>query len=99
VTDAREPITPTLDVGLEVAVEEMTGFEALGIEKRFGRKMEDLGGMALLMGAVWVYENRDGKKASWNAIEAMTLRQLRGYFTESDDVVADDPDSESGKER
>jgi hypothetical protein len=98
VTDDRPPVEPTLDVTLQVAVEEMTGFEVMGIEKRYGRKMEDLGGTALMVGVVWAYENRDGKKTSWVAVEQRTLRELNGYFQPApDDVNEDEPDSEPGK--
>lgn len=92
-------IKPTHDVPLSVAVEEITGFETLGIEKRYGRKMEELGGTTLLMGVVWVYENRGDKKTSWSAIEARTLRELNGYFpAEPVDADTNEPDSDLGKE-
>lgn len=95
----REQAPPsTLDVPLQAAIEEMTGFEALGIEKHYGRKLEDLSGMSLSIGVVWVYENRRGK-VGWPTIEAMTIRQLNGYFADApDDVDPDDPDSDAGKD-
>lgn len=74
------PVKPTLDVPLSVAVEELTGFEVLGVQKRFRKNMDGLGGAEILMGTVWAYENRDGKTASWQTIEAMTMRELTGYF-------------------
>jgi hypothetical protein len=92
-----EPDAPTLDLPLQAAIEEMTGFEALGIEKRYGRKLEELGGMALTIGVVWVYENRR-EKTSWVTVEQRTLRQLNGYFAQPpDDINEDEPDSPLGK--
>lgn len=96
-TDQRPKIEPTVDVPMSVATEEITGFEAIGIEKRFGRKLEELGGTSLMIGLVWVYENRTAKK-SWTAVEGMTLRELQGYFQpEPDDTDPEDPDTEVGK--
>ena len=96
--DKREPIEPSVDLPLSAAVEEITGFEAIGIEKRLGAKLEDLGGTSLLIGVVWVYENRGDRKVSWQDVQSRSLRALRGYFQpEPDDVDPDDPDSELGK--
>jgi hypothetical protein len=97
-TAPREPVVPTSDMPLSVAAEELTGFETLAIEKRFGRKMEELSAASLTMAIVWACENRTAKTA-WNVVEAMTLRQLGGYFQdEPPDVDAEDPDSDLGKE-
>ena len=93
------PITPTVDVPLSDAVQELTGFEALAIQKRTGHKLEDLGGIDLTIGVVWAYSNRNGQKTSWTAVEQMTFRELTGFFAaEPDDVDQDDPDSDAGKD-
>jgi hypothetical protein len=85
----RETITPTCDVPLSVAVEELTGFEILGIQKRFGKTMDSMGGAEILMGTVWALENRDAKTKSWTAVESMTMRALSGYFP----AEPEDPDT------
>lgn len=88
-TRKPEPITPTLDVPLSVAVEELTGYEILGVQKRFGKSMDAMGGAEILLGTVHAYENRGGKTASWQVIEGMTMRQLTGYFqTEPEDELS-----------
>lgn len=98
-TQPTPPITPTVDIALSDAVEELTGFEALTIERRYNKKLEDLGGIALTIGVVYAYENRTGNKRNWASVENMTFRELTGYFAaEPDDVDQDEPDSEAGKE-
>lgn len=94
----REPIVPTHDVPLNEAADSITGFESLGIERHYGKPMEDLGGISLIMGVVWAYRNRLGQ-TSWTAVESMTLAQLNGYFPpEPEDPDESEPDSEMGKE-
>lgn len=93
------PPAPTLDLPLSDAVQELTGFEALTIERRYNAKLEELGGIGLTIGVVWAYENRAGKKRSWASVESMTFKQLTGYFApEPDDVNQDEPDSATGKD-
>lgn len=94
-----EPIKPTLDLPLSVAVEELTGFEVIAIERHYKMKLEELGGIRTLVGAVWAFEQRKSDKpVPWASIEALSMRQLGGYFEdEPDDVMPDDPDSELGK--
>jgi hypothetical protein len=90
---------PTVDVPLSDAVQELTGFEALALERRYNTKLEELGGIPLMIGVVWAYENRGGGKRSWASVEQMTFRELTAYFApEPDDVDADDPDSDAGKD-
>lgn len=93
------PITPTMDVALSDAVQELTGFEAMVIERRNDKKLEELGGIALTIGVVYIYENRNGNKRTWSSVENMTFRELTGYFApEPDDVNEGDPDSAVGKD-
>ena len=91
---------PTIDLPLSEAVQGLTGFEALGIQKHYGTTFDQLGGIALTIGVVWAYENRGDKKRSWASVEAMTFRELTaGYFApEPDDVNEDEPDSDAGKD-
>lgn len=97
-TDPTAP-APTLDIPLSDAVQELTGFEALHIERRYNKKLEELGGISLTIGVVWAYENRNGQKRSWASVENMTFRELTGYFApEPDDVNEDEPDSDTGKD-
>lgn len=95
-TDDKPP--PILDVPLSDAVQELTGFETLQVERRYNSKLEDLGGISLTIGVVWAYENRGGNKRTWSSVESMTVRELTGYFaSEPDDVNEDEPDSDAGK--
>lgn len=92
-------ITPTVDIPLSDAVQELTGFEALAVQRRFGQKIEDMGGVSLAIGVVWAYENRGEKKRAWVSIEGMSFRELMGYFSpEPDDVDESAPDSDAGKD-
>lgn len=94
-----EPVTPpTLDIPLEDAIQEMTGFELRAIQRRLNMKMEELGRVDLTIGAIFTYENRNGNKRSWASVENMTLKDMSGYFAPSpQDADPDDPDSELGK--
>lgn len=94
-----EPIKPTLDLPMTIAVEELTGFEVMAIERHFKQKIDDLGAVRLMIGTVWAFESRTlGKPAPWAEVEHMSMRQLSGYFEpEPDDVMPDDPDSDLGK--
>jgi hypothetical protein len=89
--DEREPIKPTCPWPLSVAVEELTGWEVIEIEKHFGLPMEKLGGTRILVGVVHAFENRDGNKASWTDIEKMSIRELNGYFQPEEKAA--DPES------
>lgn len=84
-----------VDLPLSEAVEELTGFEVLGIQTHYGSTMEQLGAIKLVLGAVWAYANR-AEKTSWQKVESMTLKQLNSYFG-PEPVVADE-ESELGKE-
>jgi len=87
-----EEVKPTADVPLEEAVQELTGFEVLGIQKRFGTDFEKLGGLQALIGTVWALENRQ-VKTDWSTVERMTIKQLNGYFPEREP----DPEGEQGE--
>jgi hypothetical protein len=89
-----DDIKPSTDLTLKEALDSLTGFEVLAIEGKFGRHLEDLGGMSTLIGAVWAVENRSDK-VSWPAVQARTMRELNGFFTADDDHA--DEDSEQGK--
>lgn len=92
--DTRPPVTPTLDLPLEDATQELTGFEALAIQKHFkATSLGEIGPFALTMGVVWAYENRR-EKTEWATVQAMTLRELHGYFA----PTPSDPDSDEGKD-
>lgn len=90
---------PVVDLPLSAAVEELTGFEVIAVENHFRKDFQALGGMKTLIGAVWVYGNRDGRKMEWATAKGMTLKQMQCYFApEPDDPIEDDPDSDMGKE-
>lgn len=88
---------PVVDLPLSVAVEELTGFEVIAVEKHFAKDFQDLGGFKTLLGTVWVYGNRDGRTMDWKAVKSMTLKQLNGYFV-AEPVEAVEGQSELGKE-
>lgn len=93
--DQRTPPagTPVVDLPLDEAIQELTGFEVLEIEKHFGRPMEQLGGTSLLIGAVVVFEKRAGRSPSWQVVKGRSMKQLSQFF--ADESV--DPDDEQGK--
>ncbi len=78
-----EPVKPTIDMPLDEALQELTGFEVIGSQKHYGDQFEKLGGIRTLCAAVWAWENRTAK-VSWAAVEGRTLRELSGYFAERD---------------
>lgn len=87
-------VTPTLDVPLDEAVAGLTGWETLEIEKHYKGTIDTLGAIKLTIGTVHAYENRDGNRRSWQSVEAMTLRELQGYFAQP----PKEPDGELGKD-
>lgn len=89
----REQIAPTLDIPMDVAAEELTGFEVLAIQKHYKLDLRELGAVRTMIAVVWCYENRR-EAVGWPAVEAMTLRQLSGYFAPG----SVEPDDEVGKE-
>lgn len=91
-----EDVKPTLDLPLSEAMNELTGFEIIAIEKHFGAPMENVAGTSLLIGAVWAFENRGAGTRSWADVKSMSMRQLNGYF-EAEPVAPDD-ESELGKD-
>ncbi|HLL68810.1 MAG TPA: hypothetical protein VK453_24315 [Micromonosporaceae bacterium] len=88
----RPDITPTVDFTIQEAMEELTGFETIAIQKRFGNEIEKLGGVITMIALVWAFENRRAK-VDWGTVERKTLRELNGYFAK-----ADDPDVVEGKD-
>lgn len=88
-----EEIKPTLDMPLKEAINELTGFEVIGIQKHYGAQFEQLGGIQAICGTVWAFENRT-VKTEWSAIERRTIRELNGYFAERDA----DPESDQGND-
>lgn len=89
----QQPVTPTLDIPLSEAVEGLTGFEVIAVEKHFGRTLADLGAVLLVIGVVWAYENRENK-TDWSIVKARSLRELNGYFAPE----PADPDDDTGKD-
>jgi hypothetical protein len=85
-------VVPVVDVPLEEAVKDLTGFEVLEIEKHYKGTMDNLGGTKMLIGTIHAYRNRQEQTASWNAVEAMTLREMTEFFAEP----APEPDGEQG---
>jgi hypothetical protein len=95
----KEPISPSVDIPLSDAAEELTGAEARTIQQHFREKLENLGSIELTIGLVYTYENRAGNKVGWAAVEGRSIRELSGFFApEPEDASDDEPDSVSGKD-
>lgn len=78
---APPPAGPVNELPMSVATEELTGYEVLKVQAHFKTDLSELGPARLLMAVIWVYEcRRLGKVIGWPDIEAMTIRQLGGYF-------------------
>ena len=92
-TDTRAPIIPTLDIPMNVATEELTGFEVIAAQKHYKQDLREFGAVRTMVAVVWCYENRR-EPTSWQTVEAMTLRALNGYFAEP----SKEPDDDVGKE-
>lgn len=93
-TADRPAIKPTLDIPLKDALEELTGWEVLAIEKAKRKPIEELGSIGMTIAVVWAYMNRDGQKTSWADVEKMTLRELNGFFA----APSVEPEDEQGKD-
>lgn len=84
-----------LDLPIDEAMRSLRGREVAAIETHFGVSLSRLAQQSeakLLIGLVWVYENREGKR-SWTEIGDMTLTELSDYFAPE----PADPDSDEGK--
>jgi hypothetical protein len=90
----RERKPPTVDIPLDEALEELTGFEIIAIGKRFKCHVTELDPLLSLSASVWAFENRDGRIRSWESVLAMSQREVVEYFADP----APDPDSDEGKE-
>ena len=84
----------------EVA-ESLTGFDEIAIEKSFGAALDELKPTMAGRALVFVVERRAGKDdgAAKNAAMSMPIGEVNAYFAEEpDDVIPDEPDSDSGKD-
>jgi hypothetical protein len=91
--DARPKIVPEYDAPFSVAVNDLTGFEYIGIQKHFGNPFEKLSAAERVIGVVWALKNRDGQ-APWSSVTGMSMTELAGYFPPEPD--GDDPKAQSG---
>ncbi|GAA3193950.1 hypothetical protein ACFO1B_03845 [Dactylosporangium siamense] len=85
----------SIDLPLKDAVEELTGFEVIGIEQHYKRDMENLGAIRTLVGVVHAYEHRTNPDITWAEVEQRTMRDLNGYFA-APSVEPDDPAGKDG---
>jgi hypothetical protein len=99
VTDLPAPLDELkTDLPFSAAVQELTGFEVIAAETHFKAQFNDLGGVKSLVATIWAYGNRAGKTLSWNAVKALTLKQMNDLFAdEPEDADAEQPDTELGK--
>jgi hypothetical protein len=88
-----EPVKPSVDLPMSMAAQELTGFEILAVEKRYRASFADLGPIKLLIGTVWAYANRDGQQRAWPDVEAMTMRELSGFFEPEPEDMTEDSDA------
>lgn len=93
-TTATERPAPKVDLPLSQASQQLFGMEVIGIQKHYGKPMEQLSGTELVMGTVWAFQNRS-EKTDWSTVErTMTLRDYSTYFADE----PKEPDGEVGKE-
>lgn len=78
-----------IELPIEQAFRELTGFEVLGIQRHYALDMAHFGSTVTLLGTVWAYKCRAGEKPTWDSVERMTLEELRAFFPQTD------PDPES----
>jgi hypothetical protein len=93
----RERPKPTLEVTLGEAVEDLTGIEVDTLERRYSKGLENWTAKQLLVGVVWSYENRT-VKTEWADVNARTMRELDGYFVQTEDLDKSGDESGSGEE-
>jgi hypothetical protein len=86
-------LSPSTELTLADALDVMTGFEILAIQKQFGAALERISGTEALLGAVWAFENRR-EKTAWSKVLGMSMKELNGYFSEPEP----DPEGEQGKD-
>ncbi len=83
---------------LRTAVDELTGWEVIAIQKEFKRDISQVVGVELVMATVWALENRrtEGSQApvTWADIKSLTMRELNGYFPDE----PAEPEAELGKD-
>lgn len=85
--------------------ETITGFEEIAIASRFGAELTDLAQHKPLMfirALVFAAEARGGDVQDHGQIKdqvlGMAIRDVQGYFVADDEVMPDDPETESGKD-
>lgn len=108
------PVTPQTDLPLSEVIDSMTGFDEIAAEKFFdGFNVYDAvdtaeGGrprardmVTLLRVGVFILKRRDGlsDKDAYDAAMSMPSRVVNGYFADDpEEIDADDPDTEPGKD-
>lgn len=88
----RPEIKPSVDFPLSGCSEELTGFETIELEKRFGR-MDSWGTGTVLTAFVWAFEKRTNPQITIEDVKGRSTRELKGFFAPEPDDELDDEDS------
>jgi hypothetical protein len=96
-------MTAVTDMTAEEMFESLTGYDEVAIAKAFSAEVTALADAKPTMfvrALVFTSLMRDGKAATdaKKAVMEMTLGQVNGYYADDVEVMADDPQSESGKD-
>lgn len=88
------PVVLRVDLPVKAAIQGLTGFELLAIQRRYHvNSITALGDTALTIGMVFSYARREDPSVTWDDVEAMTFEQYEACFAPTDP----DPDSDQGK--
>ncbi len=84
-------IKPSVDFSLQDAVNELTGFETIALEKKYQKRLDAFYLGELTVGLVFTFEKRTNPQITWDEVGKRTQKELSGFFTpESDDVIDED---------
>ncbi|WIM99392.1 hypothetical protein ACTOB_003043 [Actinoplanes oblitus] len=64
---------------------DLNGFEYMGIQKKFGQPFEKLSGAERAMGVYWALVNRK-ESTPWSVVEKIPMYELVGYFQPEDEA-------------
>lgn len=93
----------TTNVTPDEMFESLNGFDELAIERHFGNTalgLTERHPTMFLRALIFVHKNREGLSPTeaHNAAMALSLKEAQAYFSDEDEVMPDEPETESGKE-
>jgi hypothetical protein len=89
VTDGYVKPTP-IDLPMEVASEELTGFDLIAVEKHWKSPFNSLDPMRMMMSVIYVHANRNGNTATWDDVQSMKLKEMSAFFAPKNAELADE---------